>query len=138
MPWRRSAPQPNANSNPTKWVKIMNEQFAMPLAPMRRSILLCAMSGLAACVSGPPIVTANGAGCAALLPVEWRAGVAGATLPDGSTVGDWVVFGDAQTGKLDEANGRTRDAIGIVERCEARDDEAVKRARRGWLRRLVG
>ena len=55
-----------------------------------------------------------------------------------TTVGDWIVFGDAQTGKLDEANGRTRDAIGIVERCEARDGDAVKRARRGWLRRLVG
>jgi len=72
--------------------------------------------------------------------------VAGATLPDGSTVGDWVVFGDAQTGKLDEANGRTRDAIGIVERCEARDGEAVRRARRGgwngsrdkiWTRRVL-
>ena len=83
-------------------------------------------------------MTASGAGCAALLPVEWRSGVAAAALPDGSTVGDWIVFGDAQTGKLDEANGRTRDAIGIVERCEARDGEAVKRARRGWLARLVG
>ena len=116
----------------------MKNRFAMPLVPMRQSILLCAMSGLAACASGPPIVTASGAGCAGLLPVEWRSGVAAAALPDGSTVGDWIVFGDAQTGKLDEANGRTRDAIGIVERCEARDGEAVKRARRGWLARLVG
>ena len=39
---------------------------------------------------------------------------------------------------LDEANGRTRDAIGIVERCELRDANAVKKARRGWLGRLVG
>ena len=61
-----------------------------------------------------------------------------AALPEGVTVGDWVAFADAQTGKLDEANGRTRDTIGIVERCEARDAEAVKRARRGWLARLVG
>ena len=83
-------------------------------------------------------MTASGAGCAALLPDEWRAGVAPEVLPEGLTVGDWVVFGDAQTGKLDEANGRTRDAIGIVERCETRDGAAVKRARRGWLRRLVG
>jgi hypothetical protein len=52
------------------------------------------------------------------------------------TVGDWVAFADAQTGKLDEANGRTRDAIGIVERCERRDADAVKRAKRGWLARL--
>lgn len=105
---------------------------------MRRSILLCTIPALAACAAAPPIVTASSAGCAGLLPVEWRAGVAAAALPEGLTVGDWVVFGDAQTGKLDQANGRTRDAIGIVERCEARDGEAVKRARRGWLRRLIG
>lgn len=110
----------------------------MPKVPMRRSILLCAMPALAGCAAGPPIVTASAAGCAALLPVEWRAGVIPAPLSDGSTVGDWVAFADAQTGKLDDANGRTRDAIGIVERCEARDAAAVKRARRGWLRRLAG
>ena len=127
-----------ANKTPIIWVKIMKKKFEPLPVLTRRSLLLCAMSGLAACAGGPPIVTASGAGCAALLPVEWRAGVAGAALPDGSTVGDWVVFGDAQTGKLDEANGRTRDAIGIVERCETRDGEAVRRARRGWLRRLAG
>ena len=110
----------------------------MPRVPMRRSMLLCAMPALTACAGGPPIASPINAGCAALLPVEWRGGVAAAALPGGLTVGDWVAFADAQTGKLDEANGRTRDAIGIVERCEARDGEAVKRARRGWLRRLMG
>ena len=110
----------------------------MPKVPMRDLIQLCAMLALAGCAGGPPIVTISGAGCAALLPTEWRLGVVPAPLPEGVTVGDWVAFADAQTGKLDEANGRTRDAIGIVERCEARDADAVKKARRGWLRRLVG
>ena len=110
----------------------------MPKVPMFGLILLCAMPALAGCAAGPPIVTVSGAGCAALLPIEWRAGVIPAPLPDGVTVGDWVAFADAQTGKLDEANGRTRDAIGIVERCEARDADAVNKARRGWLGRLVG
>ena len=32
-----------------------------------------------------------------------RAGVVPAPLPDGVTVGDWIAFADAQTGKLDEA-----------------------------------
>jgi hypothetical protein len=50
-------------------------------------------------------------------------------------VGDWIAFADAQTGKLDQANGRTRDAIGIVSRCETRDREAVRRATR---RRVLG
>ena len=110
----------------------------MPKVPMSGLILLCAMPVLSGCAAGPPIVTMSGAGCAALLPAEWRSGVIAASLPEGVTVGDWVAFADAQTGKLDEANGRTRDAIGIVERCEARDADAVKKARRGWLRRLVG
>jgi hypothetical protein len=65
--------------------------------------------------------------CSSLLPAEWREGVAGAAFPVGSTVADWIAFADAQTGQLDKANERTAAAIGIVERCEARDREAVKR-----------
>ena len=86
------------------------------------------VGGLSACAT--PIVTAQSAACSALLPSEWRDGVEGAELPTGDTVGDWIAFADAQTGKLDVANGRTRDAIGIVERCEQRDAEAIKRATR--------
>jgi hypothetical protein len=59
-------------------------------------------------------------------------------MPDGDTVGDWIAFADAQTGKLDMANGRTRDAIDIVARCEARDAAAVKRATRSFLGRIFG
>ncbi len=47
-------------------------------------------------------------------------------------MGAWMAFGDAQTGQLDKANDRTLSAIGIVERCEARDAEVVKRAGRPW------
>lgn len=83
-------------------------------------------------------MTASAAGCSQLVPADWKAGVEGAALPDGNDVGDWIAFGDAQTGRLDMANGRTRDAIGIVERCEARDAAALKKARRGWLGRLFG
>lgn len=71
--------------------------------------------------------------CSSLLPGEWREPVPGAPLPDGQSVGDWIAFGDAQTGQLDKANDRTVSAIGIVERCEARDREAVKRARPKFL-----
>jgi hypothetical protein len=77
-------------------------------------------------------------GCSGLVPQEWKTGVSGAELPNnGETVGDWIAFGDAQTGKLDQANGRTVDAIGIVERCEERDQRAVKRAKRGPISRLL-
>jgi hypothetical protein len=100
-----------------------------------RSILLCATLASGACASGPRIVTPSDAACSALLPQEWRQGVEGAELPAGDVVADWIAFGDAQTGRLDQANGRTRDAIGIVERCEARDRAAIERSTR---RRVLG
>lgn len=81
-------------------------------------------------------MTTQSAGCSGLLPSDWRLGVAGAALPEGDTVGDWIVFADAQTAKLDQANGRTRDAIDIVSRCEARDAAAVKHATKSWLGKL--
>lgn len=104
---------------------------AMRLARLRLSIPVCAMLALPGCAAGPPIVTAKNA-CSDLLPAEWRQAVPGAPLPDGNTVGDWVQFGDAQTGQLDKANDRTTSAIGIVERCEARDAAAIAAARRPW------
>ena len=111
----------------------------MLMGPASLSILLPLALALTGCAGAPPIVTPSAASCAALLPAEWRAGVAGAELPpDKASAGDWIAFGDAQTGKLDQANGRTEDAIGIVERCEARDQAAVRKAKRGWLRRLFG
>lgn len=78
---------------------------------------------------------ARSASCSSLLPAEWRDGVASAPLPTGETVADWIVFSDQQTGRLDQANGRTRDAIAVVSRCEERDRVAVKSATR---RRLFG
>ncbi len=77
-------------------------------------------------------MTASGAGCAALLPEDWKKGVEAPPLPEGVTIGDWISFADATVGKLDTANDRTVSAIGIVERCESRDAAAVKRATRPW------
>lgn len=44
-----------------------------------------------------------------------------APLPAGKTAGDWIGFGVAQTGQLDKANNQTKDAVKIVQKCEARD-----------------
>jgi hypothetical protein len=99
-------------------------------------VSFAAAAALSACAG--PIVTAAPNSCATLLPEDWRQGVAGAPLPDTDTVGDWIAFGDAQTGKLDQANERTKASIGIVERCEARDAAAVKKASRGFFGRLFG
>lgn len=103
--------------------------LAMRLTP------LSAMLACVACAAGPPVVTTQSAGCSQLLPGEWTAGVESAPLPDGSTVGDWIAFADAQTGRLDVANDRTKAAIEIVSRCEQRDREAVRQATR---RRFLG
>ena len=100
----------------------------MPRVPMRLLLLLPVMLACGACVSAGPILATPGA-CSSLIPDSWRAGVEGADLPDGDTVGDWIAFADAQTGRLDVANGRTNDAIGIIERCEARDAESVRRSK---------
>ena len=43
-------------------------------------------------------------------------------------MGAWIAFGDAQTGKLDVANGRGLDALAIIERCETRDKAALTRS----------
>lgn len=101
--------------------------------PMRLSALLLLPLAVAGCAGTPAIVAAPSA-CSSLLPGEWRQGVPGAPLPAGDSEGDWIAFADAQTGQLDKANGRTVDAIGIVERCEARDRAAIERVRRPWWR----
>ena len=107
-------------------------RFTLPKALTPKSIPLLAMLALPGCVSAPPIVSTPSA-CAKLLPDEWRKPVAGAPLPAGDAVGDWIAFGDSQTAQLDKANDHTLSAIGIVERCEARDAAAVKKSRAKFL-----
>ena len=104
-------------------------QFVKPKGLMRPFLMLSTMLVLPGCVSAGRIVATPSA-CSALLPPEWQTPVPGAPLPEGETVADWISFGDQQTAQLDKANDRTVSAIGIVSRCETRDAEAVKRARK--------
>lgn len=94
--------------------------------------MLIATIPLAGCVTSGPIIAAASS-CSSLIPDGWVAGVEGAPLPDGSTVGDWIAFGDAQTGRLDVANGRQADTLAIIGRCEARDRKAVDKSRPRFL-----
>jgi len=89
--------------------------------------------GLSACAT-QLVETRPAASCASLIPESWREGVQSAPLPSlQADKTDWQVFSVEQTGQLDKANGRTRDSISIVEKCEARDAEAVKQIqRRPW------
>lgn len=100
--------------------------FCMAALPL---ILLCGC-GL---FTAPPVVTTYQTPCSTLVPDDWKSGVPGVGLPPlDAPVGEIFAALDGQTGKLDQANGRTRDAIGIVERCEKRDAEAVRKATRRW------
>jgi hypothetical protein len=101
---------------------------AMPKALACLFPMLFATPLLPGCAGGPLINATPGA-CSRLRPDNWRNPIAGAPLPTGNTVGEWIAFGDAQTGQLDKANGRTADTIAIIERCEARDAEALRAAR---------
>ncbi len=94
-------------------------------------ILLLALPGAWGCAGVPPIVAAPNA-CASLLPKAWRTPVVGAPIPLTDTAGEWIAFGDAQTGQLDKANDRTVSSIEIVERCEALHREAIAKAVRPW------
>lgn len=82
----------------------------------------------------------NPVSCAALIPPDWKNGVGSAEFEgDGNSKADWEIFADKQTGRVEQADGRTKDTIGIVERCEARDGQAITGAtKRGFFGRLFG
>ena len=41
----------------------------------------------------------------------------------------WQIFGTAEAAQVEKADGRYRDAVGIVDRCTARDAQAVQRSK---------
>lgn len=86
----------------------------------------------------PVILPAAATDCAEMIPDSWRVPVPGAPLPASTAGGEWISFGDAQTGQLDKANGRTLDTISIVEKCEGRKAELSRYLNRPWYRRLTG
>ena len=93
---------------------------------------LLAIGLLASGCAGSTLAVAPTVGCSSLIPNTWRSPVSSAALPPETAVeADWQVFGIQQTARLSEANGRTADVIAVVETCEARDRQAV---RRGWFR----
>ncbi len=102
--------------------------------------ILCAVLmplAVTGCVTSPPIY-ASKSPCSDLLPSAWRSGVPHAPPPgkanDALTIArEWTKFAVAQTGQLKKANERYEAAVGIVERCEERDKEAIDRAKPKFL-----
>jgi len=104
------------------------------------TLALLAMLALPACAGGPRIETIPIAlDCAGRIPPQLRAEVPPAALPADNSVGQWVAFGDAQTGRLESANDRKATVIWIIDRCEAEERAAAERVKPGpWWRRLLG
>jgi hypothetical protein len=99
--------------------------------------LLLTLLAVTGCVGSPVIVSAN-TPCTDLVPAEWRKGVEHAPPPAQAAdplaqLKAWIGFGTAEAAQLEKANGRTIDALGIVERCQARDAAAVKRSKPRFL-----
>jgi len=96
--------------------------------PIRLSILALALAGVAACASTPPLtVILPALQCGPMIPPSYRKPVQSAPLPPPDmTVGDVLVFGDAQTAALDQANGKTADVIAAVDECDKRNAALLK------------
>jgi hypothetical protein len=116
----------------------------MTFFPRRTPALLLAlpaMLALPACAGGPSTVTIPVAlDCAGRIPPQLRADAAPAAPPADNSVGEWVAFGEAQTGRLETANDRKATMLWILEACEAEERAAAARLlpRPPWWRRLTG
>ena len=86
------------------------------------AIVACGLS-VAGCATSPILGALN---CGALIGPTLRSDVEPAPLPE-NTLGGWVAFGDAQTGRLDDANGRRRAVVEIVDGCQSEQDRLTKR-----------
>lgn len=53
-----------------------------------------------------------------MIPEEWRDGIEAVPLPGFETVGEVLTAFIDQSARLQMSNDRTRDSIGIMERCE--------------------
>lgn len=115
-----------------------------------RTISMASLFALtAACQSR--VVIPPAPSCADLIPEEWSEGVAGANFPPdrgplpveldkrvlrlGQDLTDSRVYGNEQGAALSKANGRTKDSIGIVKRCEARDQAVAAKLSAPWWKR---
>ena len=101
---------------------------------------LLATLACAACAGGPRIETmAVALDCGNRVPPQLRAEVVGAPPPVDNSVGEWVAFGDAQTGRLEMANERKATVLWIYETCEAEEQLAAAKlsSPTPWWRKLL-
>lgn len=95
--------------------------------PVTLAFAACALS-VAGCNTVPIHAALD---CSSLVGPTLRAPVSPSPLPSGNTVGEWVAFGDAQSGRLDEANGRKLAVVEIMDACQA---QQANLTRKPWWR----
>jgi hypothetical protein len=101
----------------------------------RKALMILSALPLALVTAGcatQPLIVAQPLACAELIPERWHKPVEGAPLYDEDTAdkADVIDFGIRQTNRLEEANGRTLDTIGIVETCQKWNADAAAKLKR--------
>ena len=99
---------------------------------IQRVMLVSGLIGLGASVSscaGSPLMI-NALDCSAFIPNSYREPVADVPPPESNLIGDWLIVADGRSGRLDEANGRTKALIEIAEGCQ---QEQAKLTRKKFL-----
>lgn len=90
-----------------------------------RSLIVLAGLAVSGCITRPVISTPPAA-CSTLVPQSWKEGIEGYPIPSGASLSEWQAAFIGQAGRLEMANGRTKDVIGMQERCEALVNSARK------------
>ena len=106
-------------------------------APLRLLIPLSITLALSGCAGMPrmPMILAA-LDCASVIPASYRKPVTPTPLPaaDANVGGLWIAL-DGQTGKLDQANGRTADVVAMADTCQAHQVKvAAELTKRPWWR----
>jgi hypothetical protein len=107
---------------------------------LAQTLALLAMLGLASC-AGVPNTSAIPVAldCSRRVPPQLKKPTEPAPLPTENTVGEWVAFGDAQTGQLGQANDAKATVVWIIDACEAEERAAVEAlTAKPWWRRITG
>lgn len=74
----------------------------------------------------------NALNCASLIGPTLRAETEAAALPEENTIGGWVSFGDAQTGRLEVAEAKRKAVIEITDGCQAAQADLSRPWWKAW------
>ena len=106
-----------------------NARALQPLLALARLSLSISMLLAATGCAGMPrtAMTLAALNCKDLIPSSYRKPVQGTPLPAAeANAGQLWTSLDDQTGRLDQANGRTSDVVELADRCQARQDALLK------------